>query len=73
MCSPARRRALGSLRRQFALGAGVAIGQLVFAVVAGAALMFVSGHDAIFVVVLVAFAGLVAVRAAQRARRRTDG
>jgi signal transduction histidine kinase len=61
----ADRARLGSLRRQFALGAGVAVGQLVVAVIAGAALMFVSTHDAIFVVVLVVFAGLVAVRAAQ--------
>jgi signal transduction histidine kinase len=60
----ARRGRLGSLRRQFALGVGVAVGQLVVAVAAGAALMFVSSHDAAFVIVLVVFAGLVAVRAA---------
>ena len=60
----ARRGRLGSLRRQFALGVAVAVGQLVVAVAAGAALMFVSRHDAVFGVVLVAFAGLVAVRAA---------
>ena len=60
----AHRSRLGPLRRQFALGVGVAVGQLVVAVAAGAALMFVSRHDAVFVVVLVVFAGIVAARAA---------
>ena len=61
----AHRRRLGTLRRQFTLGIGVAIGEIVVAVAAGAALMFVSGHDALLVLVLVAFGGLIAVRAAQ--------
>jgi signal transduction histidine kinase len=60
----ARRARLGSLRRQFALGVALAVGQIVIAVSIGAALMFVSGHDAFFVVVLVVFAGSVAVYAA---------
>jgi len=60
----ARRRRLGSLRRQFALAVAIAVGQvLVFAFVA-AELMFVSAHDVFFVVVIAALAGIVAVRAA---------
>ena len=61
----AHRSRLGPLRRQFAWGIAVAVGQIVVAVAAGAALMFVSAHDAVFVLVLVVFGGLVAVRAAQ--------
>ena len=60
----ARRQRLGPLRRQFSVGVVVAVAQLVIAVGAGAALMFVSGHDALLGLVLVAFAGLVAARAA---------
>jgi signal transduction histidine kinase len=60
----ARRRRLGSLRRQFALGVAIAVGEvLVFAWV-GAELMFVSAHDVFFVMVIAALAGIVAVRAA---------
>jgi signal transduction histidine kinase len=60
----ARRRSLGSLRRQFALAIGIVVGQvLVFAWV-GAQLMFVSAHDVFFVVIITALAGIVAVRAA---------
>ncbi len=60
----ARRHRLGALRRQFSVGVAVAVAQLVLAVGAGAALMFVSGHDAAVGLVLVVFAGLVAARAA---------
>ena len=60
----ARRHRLGALRRQFSVGVVVAVAQLVLAVGAGAALMFVSGHDAVLGLVLVVFAGLVAARAA---------
>jgi signal transduction histidine kinase len=60
----ARRPRLGSLRRQFALAVGIAVGQvLVFAWVGGQ-LMFVSAHDVFFVVIIAALAGIVAVRAA---------
>ncbi len=60
-----RRHRLGSLRRQFAFAVAIAIGQLVAAMVVGAQLMFVSGHDAAIVLAITALAGLVAVRAAQ--------
>ena len=60
----ARRRLLGPLRRQFSIGVVIAVALLVLAMGAGAALMFVSGHDALLGLVLVVFAGLVAARAA---------
>jgi signal transduction histidine kinase len=60
-----RRRALGRLRRQFSLGVAIAVGQMLVAVVAIAALMFVSEENAVMIAVLVAFTGLIAVRAAQ--------
>jgi signal transduction histidine kinase len=60
-----RRRALGRLRRQFSLGVAIAVGQMLVAVVAIAALMFVSKENALMIAVLVAFTGLIAVRAAQ--------
>ena len=61
----ARRRRLGSPRRQLALGIAIAVGQLVVAVAAGVALMFVSAHDALVVGVITAFAVVVALRAVQ--------
>ena len=60
-----RRRLLGSLKRQFAVGVAIAVGQFVIAAVAGAALMFVSSHDVLIIVVIAGVAGVVAVRAAQ--------
>jgi signal transduction histidine kinase len=60
-----RRARLGSLRRQFAFAVAIAVGQLLVAMVVGAQLMFVSGHDAAIVLVITALAGIVAVRAAQ--------
>jgi signal transduction histidine kinase len=60
-----RRMRLGPLRRQFGLGVGVAVSQLLAATVAFSVLMFVSTQDAVLIVASVAFAGLVAVRAAQ--------
>jgi signal transduction histidine kinase len=60
-----RRMRLGPLRRQFGLGVGVAISQLLAAAVAFSVLMFVSTQDAVLIVATVAFAGIVAVRAAQ--------
>ena len=61
----ARRRRLGSPRRQLALGIAIAGGQLVVAVGAGIALMFVSAHDALVIGAVTAFAVVVAVRAVQ--------
>jgi signal transduction histidine kinase len=59
----ARRRRLGSPRRQLALGIAIAVGQLMAAVAAGVALMFVSAHDALVVAVVTAFAVVIALRA----------
>jgi signal transduction histidine kinase len=61
----ARRRRLGSPRRQLAIGIAIAAAQLVAAVGAAGALMFVSAHDALVVVVITAFAVVIAVRAVQ--------
>jgi signal transduction histidine kinase len=60
-----RRPRLGSLRRQFGVGVAIAVGQLVVLGAAAAQLMFVSAHDALLLMVIVVFAGVVAVRAAQ--------
>ena len=60
-----RRPRLGSLHRQFAIGVALAVGQLVVLAAAAAQLMFVSAHDALLLMVIVVFAGVVAVRAAQ--------
>jgi signal transduction histidine kinase len=61
----ARGRRLGSLRRQFAVGGAVVVGQLLVAAALAAELMFVSPHDALFLVVIALLAAVVAVRAAQ--------
>jgi signal transduction histidine kinase len=61
----ARRRRLGSPRRQLAAGIAIAVGQLVVAVAAGIALMFVSAHDALVIGVVTAFAVVIAVRSVQ--------
>jgi signal transduction histidine kinase len=61
----ARRRRLGSLRRQFALAVGIAVGQVLVAAWVAAELMFVSAHDVYFVLLVAVLAGAVAVRAAQ--------
>jgi signal transduction histidine kinase len=60
----ARRRRLGSLRRQFALAVAIAVGQILVFAWVGAQLMFVSAHDVFFVMVIAAVAGVVAIRAA---------
>ena len=64
-CVARRRRALGRLGRQFSLGVAIAVGQILVAVVAIAALMFVSDENAVMIAALVAFSGVIAVRAAQ--------
>jgi signal transduction histidine kinase len=61
----ARGRRLGSLRRQFAIGGAVVVGQLLVAAALAAELMFVSPHDALFLVVIALLAAVVAIRAAQ--------
>jgi signal transduction histidine kinase len=61
----ARRRRLGSPRRQLAMGIAIGVGQLVVAIGAGIALMFVSAHDALVVGVITAFAVVIAVRSVQ--------
>jgi signal transduction histidine kinase len=60
-----RRRRLGSPRRQLALGIAIAVGQLVVAIGAGIALMFVSAHDALVVGAITAFAVVIALRSVQ--------
>jgi signal transduction histidine kinase len=61
----ARRRRLGSPRRQLAAGVAIAVGQLVVAIGAGVALMFVSAHDALVVAAITAFAVVIALRSVQ--------
>jgi signal transduction histidine kinase len=61
----ARRRRLGSPRRQLAAGIAIAVGQLVVAIGAGIALMFVSAHDALVVAAVTAFAVVIALRSVQ--------
>jgi signal transduction histidine kinase len=58
----AARRRFSSLRRQFALSAGVTVGVILISVLAASQLMFVSGHDALLVSAIVLAAGLVALR-----------
>jgi signal transduction histidine kinase len=61
----ARRRRLGAPRRQMALGIAIAVGQLVVAIGAGVALMFVSAHDALVVGAITLFAVVIALRSVQ--------
>lgn len=61
-----RRAAMGPLRRQFAVAIAIVVGQVTVALVAGAALMFVSPHDVLLALLLVAFAGVAGVLAARR-------
>jgi signal transduction histidine kinase len=59
------RPATATLRRRFELGVGLALGQLLAAVAIGAAVMYVSPHDAWMTIAIVLFAAVVATRAAQ--------
>jgi signal transduction histidine kinase len=56
---------LATLRRRFELGVALALGQLLAAVAIGAAVMFVSPHDAWMTIAILLFAAVVATRAAQ--------
>ncbi|HEY3759404.1 MAG TPA: HAMP domain-containing sensor histidine kinase [Solirubrobacteraceae bacterium] len=56
---------LRTLRQRFELGVALALGQLLAAVAIGAAVMFVSPHDAWMTIAIVLFAAVVATRAAQ--------
>lgn len=51
---------MSSLRSRFQLGVGLALGQLLVALVVGAALMFVSQEDAWTTIAILAFAAIVA-------------
>lgn len=64
------RSRIGGLRRQFALLAAVATAQLAIAVGVFVQLMFVSGHDAFFTVLVAAFTGLLALWAGRLLGRR---
>lgn len=55
----------GSLRRRFALVAAIVVGQIVVVAAVSAQLMFVSAHDALFVMAVALLCGVVAVRAGQ--------
>lgn len=61
----ARRAQVGSLSRQLALGAVLAVATVVAAVWVGVMAMFVSHHDALVIAAMAGVAGVVAVRAAQ--------
>jgi signal transduction histidine kinase len=54
-----------TLRTRFQLGLALALGQLLAALLIGAAVMFVSDHDALATIGLLVFAALIAARAAQ--------
>ena len=56
---------LRTLQHRFELGLALALGQLLAAVAIGAAVMFVSPHDAWMTVAILLFAAVVATRAAQ--------
>jgi signal transduction histidine kinase len=56
---------LATLRHRFELGVGLALGQLLAVVAIGAAVMFVSPHDAWMTVAILLFAAVIATRAAQ--------
>ena len=66
----AARSRIGGLRRQFGLLAAVAAAQLGIAVGVFVELMFVSGHDAFFTVLVAAFTGGLALWAARLLGRR---
>ncbi len=61
----AGRLRLPTLRGRFEIGLGLALGQLLAAVAIGAAVMFVSPHDAWATIAILLFAALIAARAAQ--------
>jgi signal transduction histidine kinase len=61
----AGRLRLPTLRGRFEIALGLALGQLLAAVAIGAAVMFVSPHDAWATIAILVFAALVAARAAQ--------
>jgi signal transduction histidine kinase len=56
---------LRTLRHRFGLAVGLALGQLLAAIAIGAAVMFVSPHDAWMTVAILLFAAVIATRAAQ--------
>jgi signal transduction histidine kinase len=56
----------GPLSRQFAVAVALVVGPLLLALLVLSLLMFVSGHDAAIVAVIVAFAGVVGVAAANQ-------
>jgi len=61
----ARRRRQMRLSQQFSVASAAALGTILAATVAAAILMFVSDQDAVMICVITAFAGVVAIRAAQ--------
>lgn len=69
----AGRLRLPTLRLRFELGLGLALGQLLAALLIGAAVMFVSAHDAWTTLAVLVFAALIAIRAAQLLSRGVVG
>ncbi len=69
----ARRRRLGGLRRQLGVIALIAMVQVAVAVALFVEAMFVSRHDAFFAVLVVAYAGVIAVLVAHHLARRALG
>jgi signal transduction histidine kinase len=61
----AGRLRMSTLSHRFQLGIGLALGQLLAALLIGAAVMFVSPHDAWMTVGILLFAAVIAARAAQ--------
>lgn len=66
----AARARIGGLRRQFAVLAAVAAAQLAIAVGVFVQLMFVSGHDAFFTVLVAAYTGVLGLWAGRLLGRR---
>jgi signal transduction histidine kinase len=64
---------LPTLSHRFELGVGLALGQLLAAVAIGAAVMFVSPHDAWMTIAILLFAAVLAARAAQLLLRDVVG
>jgi signal transduction histidine kinase len=54
-----RRRAAGSLARQFTIGIGLAVGLVTLGLAVVGLLMFISPHDALLMALLLVFAGLL--------------
>lgn len=66
----AGRRSPGTLDRQIAIGVALPVAQMVLAAVLFAAIMFFSAHDAILIVLVSAFAGVLGLLTGRMVTRR---